>query len=125
MAEHVNKTPDRKSQAAGYKTAQLQGGSGPGSGFVDKRAVGVMQRKLQEVADGSSRLSQLKDFQKMTVNRALTSQLNVFQQEGKWNSGNGTIQRMVNSDPSRMEEGLPSFYSDMDPTPSSLTVVSS
>ena len=51
MAEHADKTLNRKSQAAGHKTAQPFGSFVQELEFVDNRMVGVMQRKLQEVAD--------------------------------------------------------------------------
>jgi hypothetical protein len=72
MAEHVDKTPDRKSKAAGYKTAQPFGSFVQESEFVDNRMVGVMQRKLQEVADKGRKESQLKkeDFSRFQETKA-------------------------------------------------------
>lgn len=65
MAEHLDKTPDRKSQAAGHKTAQPQGSFVQELEFGDNRMVGVMQRKLQEVADGKPIVDQPIILQKM------------------------------------------------------------
>lgn len=113
MAEHVDKTPDRKSQAAGYKTAQPHGSSGLGSGFVDKRAVGVMQRKLQEVADGSARAKQAAQLQTMADNSSAENQLPfqrqvepaVIQMELKEGAFNVVGENHKETEENRKEEG--------------------
>lgn len=54
MAEYTDKAPNRKSKAAGHTSAQPQHSSNVHSfGFVDSRKVGIVQRKLQEVADSN------------------------------------------------------------------------
>lgn len=78
MNTHADKTQENKSQSVTNGESQLQSGGESTFQFVDNRPEAVAQRKLQEMANNSSQISQLRGFQAMANNSPqaqLTTQL--------------------------------------------------
>jgi hypothetical protein len=63
MNTHAEKTQENKSQAVSAVDSQIQGGGESTFQFVDNRPEAIAQRKLQEMANNSAQVSQLKAFQ--------------------------------------------------------------
>jgi hypothetical protein len=68
MNTHADKTEENKSQSVANGLPKLQSSSGSAFQFADNRPDIIAQRKLQEVADNSIQVKQLKAIQKMTEN---------------------------------------------------------
>ena len=68
MNTHADKTQENKSQSVSNETSQKQGGGESTFQFVDNRPEAIVQRKLQEMANNSSHVSQLRAFQEMPNN---------------------------------------------------------
>lgn len=65
MNTHADKTQENKSQSVANETSQKQSGGASTFQFVDNRPEAVAQRKLQEMTNNSSQVSQLRAFQEM------------------------------------------------------------
>ena len=68
MNTHADKTQENKSQAVSAVDSQMQSGGEATFQFVDNRPEAIAQRKLQEMANNSAQVSQLKAFQDMANN---------------------------------------------------------
>ena len=62
MNTHAVKTTDNKSQSVADTVSQKQGNGGALFQFEDNRSEATVQRKLQKMVNGSSKVSQLKTF---------------------------------------------------------------
>ena len=69
MYEQVEKTQDKKSQSVANAVSQRQNSRASTFQFVDNRSEAIQMRKLQELANNSSQVKQLRAFQ----NRAIAS----------------------------------------------------
>jgi hypothetical protein len=65
MSTHKDQTQEHKSQSFLDNKSQVQKNGGSTFNFVDTRSEAITQRKLQEIANNSPRVSQLKAFQDM------------------------------------------------------------
>lgn len=65
MNTHADKTQENKSQSVANTVSQKQGNGDSTFQFVDNHPEAVAQRKLQEMANNSPRVSQLRSFQVM------------------------------------------------------------
>jgi hypothetical protein len=74
MNTHVNKTQENKSQSAAEAVYQNRSGGESNFHFEDNRTEAITQRKLQEMADNSSRAMQLKVFQETSDKQMKTKQ---------------------------------------------------
>jgi len=68
MDIHADKIQESKSQSVSNDEVQIHTGSDSTFQFVDNRPDAVAQRKLQEIANKSPRVAQLKAFQEMADN---------------------------------------------------------
>ena len=68
MNTHADKTQGNKSQAVSAADSQMQSRGESAFQFVDNRPEAVAQRKLQEMANNSLQVSQLRAFQEMANN---------------------------------------------------------
>ena len=68
MNTHADKIQENKSQSVSNETSQKQGGDKSTFQFVDNRPEAIAQRKLQEIANTSKQVSQLRAFQEMPNN---------------------------------------------------------
>lgn len=68
MNTHADKTQENKNQSLFNETSHKQNGSNSTFQFVDNRPEAIAQRKLQEMANNSQQVSQLKAFQGMANN---------------------------------------------------------
>ena len=68
MNTRVEKTHKNKSQAVVNEVIQKHSSGESTTQFVDKRPEALMQRKLQEMANNSSQVSQLRAFQDLANN---------------------------------------------------------
>lgn len=64
MNTHTNKTQENKSQSVGNGVYHVQSNGESAFQFVDNRIETVAQRKLQTVVNNSSKVSQLRSFQR-------------------------------------------------------------
>tara|TARA_B100000768_G_C11273877_1_gene374827 strand:- start:934 stop:2007 length:1074 start_codon:yes stop_codon:yes gene_type:complete len=69
MNTHADKTNENKSQAVSAVDSQIQSRGESTFQFVDNRPEAIAQRKLQEIANSSQQVSQLRAFQDMTDNK--------------------------------------------------------
>lgn len=65
MNTHVDKTQENKSQSISALSSEVQNSGESTFQFVDNRPETIAQRKLQEMANNSPKVSQLRAFQKM------------------------------------------------------------
>jgi len=65
MNTHADKTQENKSQSEAHTVPHKQNGGETTFQFVDNRPKAIAQRKLQEMANNSSRILQLKAFKEM------------------------------------------------------------
>jgi hypothetical protein len=65
MNTHADKTQENKSRSVSATGSQMQSGGKSTFQFVDNRPEAIAQRKLQEMANNSPQVSQLRAFQKM------------------------------------------------------------
>jgi hypothetical protein len=79
MNTHADKTQENKSQSVSNETSQKQGGGESTFQFVDNRPEAVEQLKLQEMANSSPQVSQLKAFQVMVNNSPQAKQVTQLQ----------------------------------------------
>lgn len=70
MSTHADKTQQNQSQSAAHAEPQKQSGETSMFGFVDNRSESIAQRKIQALANSSSRVSQLEIIQAMADNSA-------------------------------------------------------
>jgi hypothetical protein len=76
MHTHANKTEENKSQSISNGESQMQESGESVLQFVDHRPGAIAQRKLQEMANSSSKVSQLRALQEMANKRSGIIQLN-------------------------------------------------
>lgn len=74
MYEQIEKPKENKSSAVANNVGQKKNNAKQGFGLVDNRPEAVAQRKLQEKANNSSQVSQLRAFQNMANNSPRTKQ---------------------------------------------------
>lgn len=74
MYSQENKSNENKSRAIANSVAQKKSNGRQGFGFVDNRPEAIAQRKLQEMANNSPRISQLKTYQQMAIDSPQTKQ---------------------------------------------------
>ena len=74
MNIHANKSQENKSQSVSNIESQNQSGAESTFQPVDNRVEAVAQRKLQDLANNSQQVSQLKSFQEMANNSPHTQQ---------------------------------------------------
>jgi hypothetical protein len=65
MNTHADKTQENKSQSVANGKSQMQSSGESTFQFVDNRPEAIAQRKLQEIANNSPQVAQLKAFQEM------------------------------------------------------------
>jgi hypothetical protein len=70
MNAHADQTQENESQVVSAMDSQMQSGGEATFQFVDNRAETVAQMKLQEMANNSPQVSQLRAFQEMANNSA-------------------------------------------------------
>jgi hypothetical protein len=75
MNTHADKSQEHKSQSVSNTESQMQRGGEATFQFVDNRPEAVAQRKLQEMANNSARVIQLKAFQYMANNSQQSKQV--------------------------------------------------
>lgn len=75
MNTHTDKTQENKSQSVANETSQMRRSGKSSLQFVDNRPEAVAQRKLQEMANNSPQVSQLREFQE-TADEHLQVKLN-------------------------------------------------
>lgn len=68
MNSHADKTQENKNQSVANGFAQMEESSESAFQFVDNRPTAISQRKVQETANNSSKISQLRAFQEMANN---------------------------------------------------------
>lgn len=68
MNTHADKTQENKNQSVANATSQKQSSGESTFQFFDNRPETIAQRKLQEMANNSTQVSQLKTIQKMADN---------------------------------------------------------
>ncbi|HEY1063338.1 MAG TPA: hypothetical protein VGE44_16695 [Daejeonella sp.] len=76
MNTHADKTRENKSQSVSNGLTQKEGGSESSFQFADNRPEAIEQRKMQELANASSQVSQLRAFQEMANNSPQLKQAN-------------------------------------------------
>ena len=74
MSTHADQTQENQSQAVSAVDFQVQSGSEATVQFVDNRNESIAQRKLQEMANSSASVMQLKAFQDMANNSSQSTQ---------------------------------------------------
>ena len=79
MSTHADQTQENQSQAVSAVDFQVQSGSEATVQFVDNRNESIAQRKLQEMANSSSGVMQLKAFQDMANNSSQSTQAHQLQ----------------------------------------------
>lgn len=80
MHTSSDKSQQPQSQAIANELSEKKSSSGTASQFLDNRSEAVAQRKLQEMANNSEQVRQLKGYQEMADNALITS--NVAQLNG-------------------------------------------
>lgn len=95
MNTHVDKAQENKSQSVANGMSQMQSGGESAFQFVDNRPEAVAQRKLQEMANNSPQVKQLRAFQEIVDNYSAQQQQPIQKKENKTinNSSNAVIQR--------------------------------
>jgi hypothetical protein len=81
MNTHADKTQENKSQSVAHEISQKQSDSVSTFQFVDNRPEGFAQRKLQELANNSHHVSQLRAFQEMADNYSAQQQKPIQKKE--------------------------------------------
>jgi hypothetical protein len=78
---HIDKTQEKKSQSASNAVSQMQAVGESTFQFLDNRPEAIAQMKLQELAENSPQVSQLKSLQDMANNSVI--QRAPFDKDGK------------------------------------------
>lgn len=78
MHTHADKTNENKKQSVSNGDSQMQSGGQATFEFEDNRPEAVAQRKLQEIANNSPQVSQLKAFQNMANNIQSKQSIQLF-----------------------------------------------
>lgn len=76
MNAYADKTQENKRQSVSNSESQTKSSGESDSQFVDNRPEAVAQKKLHEMANNSSRVSQMKSFQEMSKSSAQDKQWN-------------------------------------------------
>lgn len=79
MKSNADKTNENKSQAVANSLTNQERNSISTFQFIDNRSEAIAQRKLQEMANNSLQVSQLKAIQEMASNSLQVKQLRAFQ----------------------------------------------
>ncbi|MDC3132927.1 hypothetical protein OA501_01780 [Flavobacteriaceae bacterium] len=79
MTTHEEKNPIDSNQSENKKSLQQQANGTPSFHFEDNRLEAVVQNKLQDIADSSIQVSQLKTYQDMANNSPIDNKLNQYQ----------------------------------------------
>jgi hypothetical protein len=110
MSSHADQTEENKSESVASAVSKMQTSSEPTFEFVDNRQEAVAQRKLQNVADSSPQVSQLKSFQEMADNSFHAKQVTQLQGSADTFSGeqHSTIQFQENNTglPDNLKSGM-------------------
>jgi hypothetical protein len=93
MNTHADKTQETKKQLDSEQNSHKQNGGDATFQFVDNRPEAVAQRKLQEIANNSSQVSQLRALHGMVHNCSSNQQQ--FIQKKKDNCVSNVVQRVV------------------------------
>jgi len=83
MHSHADKTQENKNQSVSAVDSQRQSGGESTFQFVDNRPEAVAQRKVQEMANNSPQVSQLKAFQEMADTHSARQHQPVQKKENK------------------------------------------
>jgi hypothetical protein len=111
MNTHADKTQEKKSQSVVNAVSQKQSGAESTFQFVDNRPEAVAQRKLQEMANNSTQVKQLKALQEMANNSPQVQQKPQMQFKADTKSSSSrnnekVVQRVLNgSDLTREQIG--------------------
>ncbi len=112
MDIHADKIQESKSQSVSNDEVQIHTGSDSTFQFVDNRPDAVAQRKLQEIANKSPRVAQLKAFQEMADNSPEVKRITQLQAMADSYSANQQlpIQRQENKTglPDQLKSGMES-----------------
>lgn len=104
MYAQVAKPKENKSSADANSAAQKKSGRKQGIGFVDNRPEAIAQRKLQEMANNSYQVKQLKAFQEMINDEPKRNKLDIEHKKSdnlpqgpitSFSHSNSVIQRRV------------------------------
>lgn len=95
MNTHTDKAQENKSQSVSNSLTQKEGGSESTFQFADNRPEAIAQRKMQELANTSSQVSQLRAFQAMADN---SPQVKQADQQAIQKKGNDTGQQETDND---------------------------
>ncbi len=80
MSNHADRTQDTRSQSVSNSEHLMQKSSEPSVQFVDKRPIALAQQKLQEMANNSPQVNQMKAVQEMASNSPQAMQLKSIQE---------------------------------------------
>jgi hypothetical protein len=97
MYARVEKSIENRSRAVTNSVAQKKSNVRQGFGFVDNRPETIAQKKLQEKADSSPHVKQLRAFQEMANNHS-TQQKQAIQKKGNnvaGRSSSSVVQRVI------------------------------
>lgn len=75
MNTHANKTQHNKCQSGAYEKSQKKRSGVPTFQFIDNRREAIAQRQLQDMANSSPQVSQLRAFQEITKSENEVAQL--------------------------------------------------
>jgi hypothetical protein len=78
MNKHINDTQENKSQSVSNAVSQMQPVGESTFQFLSNRPEAIAQMKLQELADNSPQVSQLRAFQNILTNVHKTAQIDLF-----------------------------------------------
>lgn len=109
MNTTADKTQENKSQSVANEAPQVRSGSTSTFQFEDNRPEAVAQRKLQEMANSGSRVSQLSTFQNMTSNSPDVQQTTQLQSMTDNNSAQQQIIQKVENNtglPDNLKTGM-------------------
>ena len=110
MNTHADKIQENKSQTVAAETSQMRSGGESTLQFVANRPEAIAQRKLQEMANNSQQVSQLRAFQDMANNSPQVKQAAELQaMADNYSIQQQLIQKKASPEPSRRENntGLP------------------
>ena len=108
MNTHADKTQENKSQSDSNRESQMQSGGESTFQFVDNRPEAIAQRKLQEMSNNSTQVSQLMAFQDMSNNSPQAKQTAQLQSMTDNSSSQQPIQKKENKTglPDNLKTGM-------------------
>lgn len=108
MKTHADKTQKNKSQSDSNRESQMQSGGESTFQFVDNRPEAIAQRKLQEMSNNSTQVSQLMAFQDMSNNSPQAKQTAQLQSMTDNSSSQQPIQKKENKTglPDNLKTGM-------------------